>query len=340
MMTLPTRDQFREAVFARDDHKCVVCGAQSQDAHHIMERRLFTEPHELGGYFVDNGVSVCGPHHIECEQTLISPDLLRDVAGIKRVVLPSHLYDDQVYDKWGNPTLPNGQRLRGELFHDESVQKVLAPVLHLFTHWVKYPRTHHLPWSPGVHDDDRVHSTTEQWDGKRVVVTLKMDGENTTMYRDHIHARSVDSGGHPSRTWVKNFWSKIAHDIPKGWRVCGENLFAQHSISYGALPSYFLGFNLWNEKNFCLGWDETRDIFELLGITPVEVLYDGPYSEDAIRRIKLDWNHQEGYVLRLADRFHYGQFRKVVGKFVRPDHIKTTKHWLHGQPVVPNKVAT
>ena len=69
--------------------------------------------------------------------------------------MPPHLYRDQPYDKWGNPVLPNGTRLRGELFDDASVQKVLAPVLALFTDRVKYPRTYHLPWSPGLTDDDR-----------------------------------------------------------------------------------------------------------------------------------------------------------------------------------------
>jgi hypothetical protein len=50
---LLTRDQFREAVFARDKHKCVICKEPAKDAHHIMERRLFTETDELGGYFLD-----------------------------------------------------------------------------------------------------------------------------------------------------------------------------------------------------------------------------------------------------------------------------------------------
>jgi len=39
--------------------------------------------------------------------------------------------------------------------------------------------------------------------GREVVVTEKMDGENTTMYCDNIHARSIDGRHHPSRDWVK-----------------------------------------------------------------------------------------------------------------------------------------
>jgi hypothetical protein len=331
---LLSRDNFRNAVFKRDAHKCVVCGEAAADAHHIMERRLF----DNGGYYLENGASLCPAHHIQAEQTLISPAQLREAIGIKTVILPEHLYDDQEYDKWGNIILPNGQRLKGELFHDESVQKVLKPVLSLFTHYVKYPRTHHLPWSLGMHDDDRMHTSTEQWKGKQVVVTEKMDGENTTMYSDHIHARSIESKKHPSRTWVKNFWSKIAHDIPPGWRICGENLYAKHSIRYNDLRSYFLGFSVWDDNNFCLDWNTTKEFFELLGIRPVRTIYTGSYDEDFIKGIVriLNFDTVEGYVLRTADGFLYKDFKTAVGKFVRPNHIKTTKHWMHGQEMKVN----
>ena len=45
----------------------------------------------------------------------------------------------------------------------------------------KYPRTYHVPWSPGTTSDDRLLKSVDQFVGKRVVVTEKMDGENTTM---------------------------------------------------------------------------------------------------------------------------------------------------------------
>jgi hypothetical protein len=338
---LLTRDHFRNAVFERDNFLCVICNCPAQDAHHIIERRLFKEPHEFGGYFVNNGASVCGSCHIACEKTLISVEQVREAAGIKKKVLPSHLYDDQTYDKWGNIILENSQRLKGELFYDESVQKILSEVLHLFTHYVKYPRTYHLPWSLGMHDDDRMHFSTNQWQDKLVVITEKMDGENTTMYSDHIHARSIESKNHPSRTWIKNFWSQIAHLIPEGWRVCGENLYAKHSIGYNNLRSYFLGFSVWNDKNICLSWPETLEWFNLLEIEPVLTLWSGIYNESVCKSFidSMDFEVSEGYVLRTQSEFSYLDFNKYVGKFVRPDHIKTTKHWMMGQEMIKNAVS-
>lgn len=96
----------------------------------------------------------------------------------------------------------------------------------------KYSRTFHFPWSKTVASDDKVLSDISCFIGSEVVVTEKMDGENTSMYQCVIHARSIDSINHLSRDWVKNFWNEIRYNIPVGWRICGENLYAKYSISY------------------------------------------------------------------------------------------------------------
>lgn len=336
MEKLLTRDNFREGVLARDKHKCVFCDKPAKDAHHILERRLFSD----GGYYLANGASVCEEHHLLCEKTLISVEDVRAACGITRRCVPEHFYDDHIYDKWGNPILEDGRRGKGELFFDESVQKILKEggVLDLFTSRVKYPRTNHLPWSPGVNDDDRVLKDLTVFQDKRVIVTKKMDGENTTMYSDHIHARSLDSKGGEDRAYVKQMWAQIAHDIPQDWRICGENLWAEHSIHYDDLPSYFLGFSIWDNMNVCLNWDMTLEYFELLGITPVPVLYDGIFSESKLHEIEksLEWDKDEGYVVRLAESFTYGQFKNSIAKFVRKGHVQTTKHWRQGRAFTPN----
>lgn len=339
MEKLLTRNEFREGVFERDNHTCVFCNNPAVDAHHIIERRLFPD----GGYYLSNGASVCETHHIECEMTTISVEQVREACGINKYMLPPHLYTDQPYDKWGNPILPNGQRLKGELFFDENVQKILnkGKVLDLFTSYVKYPRTFHLPWSPGLHDDDRMMPDVSYLEGKEVVVTEKMDGENTSMYRDHIHARSVDSDNHVSREWVKNFWSQISYEIPEDWRICGENVYAEHSIPL-EVPTYFMGFSIWNDKNVCLSWDETIEWFSLLDITPVPVLYRGIFDKDLIIKTCKEkvgqWDKHEGYVVRTTDEFPMSEFRFSVGKYVRKGHVLTTKHWMRGQRLVVNKL--
>lgn len=335
---LLSRDDFRNKVFARDNHTCVVpgCGLEGKDAHHIIERRLWTD----GGYYLDNGATVCADHHMQCETTEIGVEDVREYAGITKIVLPEHLYSDVVYDKWGNTVLPNGQRTKGELFYDESVQKVLrlGKVLDLFTDYVKYPRTYHAPWSYCVHSDDKVIPSTEQFEGKRVIVTEKLDGENTTLYRNYYHARSIDSQNHPSRNRAKAIHSAFAHDIPPGWRLCCENMYMVHSIKYTDLLSYLYGLSIW-DGDICLDWDTTQEYFELFSLPTPKVVYDGTYNEEYIKTLydnDKDWHDSEGLVIRLADEFHYKEFRKYVMKVVRKDHVQSTKHCLLAHNIEAN----
>jgi len=173
---LLTRDKFRNSVLARDGNACVFCGKPAVDSHHIIERRLF----ENGGYFIENGASVCQIHHLECEMTTISVEAVREACGITHKVIPEHLYDDHVYDKWGNVILPDGQRMKGELFSDESVQKILKAggVLDQFKRYYKYPRTYHLPHSPRMTDDDKLMPNFMGFRDTEIVISEKMDGEN------------------------------------------------------------------------------------------------------------------------------------------------------------------
>lgn len=330
--TLLTRDDFRNGVFARDNNLCVVCGHEAYDAHHIIERRLW----EDGGYYLDNGASVCPLCHIRAEKTLISVEELRRAAGITTVCVPECLYDDGVYDKWGNPILPDGTRLPGPLYYDTSVQKILRAggVLNQFrTHW-KYPRTLHLPWSGGKDQtsDEKEIPSLDKLAGGEIVVTEKMDGENTTMYSDFIHARSVESASHPSRSWVKNLHAQICADIPVGYRVCGENLYARHSIGYDDLDTYFMVFSVWH-RDVCLSWDDTVEWAELLGLQTVPVLYRGAWNEKLLREFAdaLDTDRHEGYVVRRADGFFARDFPISVAKYVRPNHVTTSGHWMAGK---------
>lgn len=195
--------------------------------------------------------------------------------------------------------------------------------------YVKYPRTVHLPWSEGVGEDDITIDTAAHFEGKEVVVTEKMDGENTTMYNDHVHARSINSGYHPSRTRVKALQAEIGHRLGDNQRLCGENLFWVHSIVYTALPSYFLMFSFW-EDDLCFSWDDTLKIAEKLKLYTVPVLYRGMYDEDVIKALydENKYNNVEGYVVRLASSFKMEDFKTSVAKFVRNNHVQTSGHWL------------
>lgn len=201
---------------------------------------------------------------------------------------------------------------------------------------VHYPRTPHLPWSPGATSDDVRVGDLSGLRGREVVVTEKLDGENTTLYRDGLHARSLDSAHHPSRTWVKALQGRIGSGIPEGWRVCGENVFARHSLAYENLLGFFYGFSVWDGDR-CLDWDHTVRFLRRLGVPTPPVLWRGVFDEKALKTLRLDLLRQEGYVVRTVEGFGRDEFPGRVAKWVRSGHVRTDTHWMFAQ-VVENRL--
>lgn len=194
---------------------------------------------------------------------------------------------------------------------------------------IKYPRTYHLPFSEGFTSDDKVLENDDIFHNKEVVVTVKMDGENTTIYpTGEYHARSLDSKHKEYHSWLLNYIQTFFYKIPKDYRICGEYLYAKHSIKYDNLPSYFEMFSVWN-GTYCLPWDETINIAKNLGIVVVPVLYIGVYDTNTIKTLakQAEQNGQEGIVVRLKDGFYIDDFKNSVAKYVRKNHVQTDKHW-------------
>ena len=204
---------------------------------------------------------------------------------------------------------------------------------------VKYPRTYHLPYSPSKTDDDKTLSSDAHFaDMEEVVVTIKMDGENCTVYNDgSIHARSLDGYGKPWQKMVKGLIQYWCYNIPDGWRVCGENLQATHSIKYTfcSREEMFQCFGIYNENNECISWDDTQEYCINNGIEMVPQIYRGPYDKDKIMEkfnqfcdtMRILGQDVEGFVVRNAAAFHYDDFKDNVGKYVRAHHVQTDEHW-------------
>lgn len=192
----------------------------------------------------------------------------------------------------------------------------------------KYPRTYHFNFSLGATSDDKIIDCIDHFKGKRVIVTEKMDGENSNIYNNYYHPRSLTDDGHPSRNWLKGYVANFQYLIPENYRICGENLYAKHSIFYDSLENYFYAFSVWNE-DVCLSWDKTVSFLDDLNVLHVPVLYDGIFDYNIIEDIFtiMDHENHEGIVCRLADEFHYDDFSKSVAKAVRKNHVRSDEHW-------------
>jgi len=197
----------------------------------------------------------------------------------------------------------------------------------------KYPKTPHIPQSHSREaDDTHLDSLDHLYVIPRVIVTEKMDGENTTLYKDYIHARSIDSKHHPSRDWVKAFHASIKWMIPENMRLIGENLYAKHSIFYESLASYFYLFSVSRKTTF-LSWDVVEEWAERIMCPVPRVLFIGELTPEIVDSLieEIDTEKQEGFVIRNYYDFEEENFASNVAKYVRPKHVNTSDHWMHEQ---------
>ena len=105
-----------------------------------------------------------------------------------------------------------------------------------------------------MHSDDKILKSLEPFIGKEVVVTEKRDGENTSLYHNgSIHARSLTGTSHAWQDVIKAMWAERCRDLPEGWRVVGENLYAQHSIRYENLKQWIEVLAIFDEQTVLVG---------------------------------------------------------------------------------------
>lgn len=322
MNSLLTREQFKEAVFKRDKGICIVpgCGKPGQDAHHIIERALWKESSELGGYLIDNGATLCGEHHIHAEKNFFPPHACRMWAGITNRILPKQLDPTKAYDKWG---VELKQPTRDK---------------------IKYPSTAYLPFSP---EPTNPIANMEQFVGQPLIITIKMDGSNCCISGDGVAARNGTDAPHKSFDLIKaEFRNSWEYCFPSNYQLFGEWLYAKHSIHYKELSNgYYQIFHLYDkEKQLFLGWDDVESFAASMELQMVPVIkrvtYNSIWEAQAdLQRIaeKVISDGHEGIVVRGVYPIHYGQFETHSAKYVRVNHIQTDEHWSN-QPIIKNIV--
>jgi len=198
----------------------------------------------------------------------------------------------------------------------------------------KYGRTYHLPFSEGVTSDDKL---MRDWHGileEEIVITEKLDGENSCLKSTGAYARSH---GSPTRNpWAKNMWTiweRIKGDLGT-LEVFGENLYGIHSIEYEQLSYHFYVFAIRDGEEW-LSWNEVQFYAELLELPTVPVLERGRFTEQQIKQVianrmelgSVFGGDCEGFVFRNANKFVASDFKYNVLKYVRKNHVQTDEHW-------------
>lgn len=201
---------------------------------------------------------------------------------------------------------------------------------------MKYPKTLHLPYSPGLTKDDKKIKTTKYLEECHVIVTEKLDGENTCLEHDKIHARSENSTSHPSRNRIKKLHAEIRHLISANDAVFGENVYAKHSIEYDSLNSSFYIFAIYDKASKAFySWHMTRLLAKEYGLRTVPEIYEGPWKKKFEIPNKSAFGPTcEGFVVRKAGPVPLDEYDRYFAKYVRADHVQTDEHWKRNW--VPN----
>jgi RNA ligase len=204
----------------------------------------------------------------------------------------------------------------------------------------KYPRSFHLPWSPGGTSDDKRLKRVARLCGEEIVITEKLDGSNLTYARKSVFARShAGPPTHRSFDLAKAAHARIGHQIDPKLSIFCEYCFAIHSIAYDALPDYSLVFGVRDDVAASwYAWDDVKVQAFQLGLPTVPELFRGVVADArALEELTSTLAEQpsafggirEGVVVRLARAYADAEFSESLGKWVRKDHVTTDEHWMH-----------
>jgi hypothetical protein len=202
----------------------------------------------------------------------------------------------------------------------------------------KYPRTPHLPFSPGGTKDDRRINDVSRFVGREIVVTEKLDGSNLCLTQENVFARSHSGAPvHPSFDMAKAMHARLQYKLPENYSFFGEWLFAVHSIEYQELPSPFMLFGVRDDPNERWGsWDGVRGAAKHLGVSTAPELFRGTVNstrelEKLVTRLATRPSQFggdcEGVVVRVSGQFQDSHFSESLAKWVRQGHVQTDQHW-------------
>lgn len=205
---------------------------------------------------------------------------------------------------------------------------------------MKFPRTYHLPWSPGRGSDDKVHTPDDiksNFLRRNLIITEKLDGENQCWSRNSWHLRSESStAGGILRSKSKAKWAEVQWFIPESefWFV--EDISNLHSIEYQDHLCEFFLIAVWDKKLKL--WADHKYVelcAKKVDLSPAPVLVKGT-SWDSIESLEeaVNWQAQqpsvlggnrEGVVVGIEDCLN--DWTASTAKWVRANHVQTNQHW-------------
>jgi hypothetical protein len=367
-MSEHTREKFREQCRERDNETCLVpwCDEYPEDVHHILERELWQD----GGYVIDNGASVCNHHHRLAETNDIPPQAFWLWAGIEEPPLPESVSTKDV-DKWGSEfeTPPHGDKRR---YRKYPSSRHLLPLYWRDEDTLAKTRMESDDTGLDTIDDflGIPLVVTHKIDGGNCTL---VSGEGEPVRARN--GRTPKEGMRPMYAEGGLYWThNVGQKLPEHLQIAGEWVYEKHSIHYGCEceeqcddvgpyiseltgvedgSAYFQVFGVYdNHLNMWLSWPSTEYWADKLGFPTAPVVYCESSEDTATFESEYEACNQliqyardvienggEGIVVRSKFPFHFGQFSRKLGKYVRENHVKDTdERWE--RTLVENQVSS
>lgn len=222
--------------------------------------------------------------------------------------------------------------------------------------FIKFPHTPHLAWfgakSPRA---DKVLSRAEADELLKgeVFVEEKVDGANLGLSvgpEGNIRAQNRGSwlkpGGHAQFdglwAWLDQRQASLAEALGDNLILFGEWCLAVHSVRYGNLPDWFLGFDIY-DRNTDRFWGVARrnELLRDLRLAGVPSLGQGHFNIQTLKgilekRSRVGGDSLEGIYIRAEE----DGWLRARAKIVRPEFTQSIgEHWSSG-PVRRNTVST
>ncbi len=217
----------------------------------------------------------------------------------------------------------------------------------------KFPSTPHLTTLGDIDiRNDKVMSESERdtFLQHDLVVEEKVDGTNLGISFDAGGNLRVQNRGAYLHLPASGQWQKLGEwmalrteelfdNLTDQYILFGEWCYARHSVFYGRLPDWFLGFDIYDKRIGRFLSTRRRDSFlNILNIARVPTIAHGRFTladlEKLLSQSKLSDRPAEGLYLHLDQGKWLGQRAKLV----RPQFMQTMEqHWSRSA-ITPNRL--
>jgi len=213
------------------------------------------------------------------------------------------------------------------------------------TPFFRFPHTPHLAWlGDGAPRDDKVLSATEakallasdvvveeKLDGANLGFSLSADGDLLAQNRGQYLAEPHAGQFARLPAWISLHRDALLDVLQPSLMVFGEWCAARHSLDYGALPDWFLVFDVY-DRDAGRFWSTPRRnaLAEATGLATVREVFRGQTTLPQLKQLVATASSRfrdgpmEGIVLRSES----GSWCEARAKLVRPDFTQAiATHW-------------